>query len=81
MDSGKRTCGEVDQHVGRGEFLGGIDLALKSEVLVVGAETSISYFEPVVRVRVLVVGVDATSEWLVWIVDYLSLVPAAGILL
>jgi len=67
--------------VGSWEVLCGVDLALQSEVLVVGAESSCGHLEAVVRVRVVVVGVDAASVWLVGDVDDLDLIPATSILL
>jgi len=67
--------------VGSREVLCGVDLALQSDVLVVGAESSCGHLEAVVRVRVVVVGVDAASVWLIGVVDDLSLIPAAGVLL
>jgi len=67
--------------VGSREVLCGVDLALQSEVLVVGAESSCGHLEAVVRVRVVVVGVDAASVWLIGVVHDLDLIPATSILL
>ena len=75
------TRREINEHVSRWEVLCGVDLALQSDVLVVGAESSRGYPKAVDRVRVVVVGVDAASVWLVGDVDDLDLIPATSILL
>jgi len=77
----KRTGREINEHVSSWEVLCGVDLALQSQVLVVGAESSCGHLKAVVRVRVVVVGVDAASVWLVGVVDDLYLIPATSILL